>query len=104
MQKGDNSMHARVTTVQAQPGKLEEVIRIVRESVLPAAKQQKGWKSLTLLADANAGKVVTVGYWETEADLVASETSGYFREQIEKVVSLLVGPPVREIYEVRFQE
>jgi len=31
-------MQARVMTVQGQPGKIDELIRIYRDSVMPAAK------------------------------------------------------------------
>ena len=96
-------MHARVVTVQIQPGKTEEAIRIFRESVVPAAKQQKGFKSIMLLTDPNTGKGVSVGLWESEADLMASETSGYFREQLGKFGGLFLAPPVREVYEVSVQ-
>jgi hypothetical protein len=49
--KGEKLMYARVVTVQAQPGKTEEAIAIFRNSVIPAAKQQKGFISLMLLTD-----------------------------------------------------
>ncbi len=42
-------MHARVVTVQIQSGKTEEATCLFRESVVPAAEQQKGFKSIILL-------------------------------------------------------
>jgi heme-degrading monooxygenase HmoA len=93
-------MYARVVTVQAQPGKTEEAIAIFRNSVIPAAKQQKGFISLMLLTDRNTGKGITVGLWETEADLKANEASGYFQEQTAKFAGVFAAPPVREEYEV----
>jgi heme-degrading monooxygenase HmoA len=53
-------MYARVLTVQVQPDKGEEAIAIFRNSVIPAAKQQKGFISLMLLTDRSAGKGLTV--------------------------------------------
>jgi heme-degrading monooxygenase HmoA len=96
-------MYARVTTTQMQPGKTEEAIRIYRDSVLPAAKQQQGFKGVFLLTDPNTGKGVSISLWETEADMRAGETSGYYQEQIAKFAQVFAGPPTREGYEVSVQ-
>lgn len=97
-------MHARVTTVQAQPGKIEEAIGIARDSAVPAAKEQPGFKGLTLLSDFDTGKSIVITFWDSEADMQASETSGYYQEQLGKIASVIAGPPVRESYEVTIQE
>ena len=94
-------MYARVTTVQVSPDKVDEAIRLWRESVMPAAKQQKGFKSGRLLVDRKTGRAVSVGLWETEADTQATgEGSAYMQEQLAKFASLFTAPPVIEHYEV----
>ena len=94
-------MYARVVTAQVSPDKVTESIRLWRDSVVPAAKAQKGFKSGRLLADRKTGKIVTVGLWKTEADLQASgEGSAYLQEQLAKFASLFTAPPVVEHYEV----
>ena len=96
-------MYARVLTVQVQPDKSEEAIAIFRNSVIPAAKQQKGFISLMLLTDRSTGKGVSVGLWEIEDDLNANEASGYLQEQLAKFGGLVTAPPVRDGYEVSVQ-
>jgi len=96
-------MHARVVTVQVQPGKIDEAIRIYRDSVVPAAKQQKGFKGATLLTDSNTSKGISVTLWETEGDLNAGEASGYYQEQIAKFGGVFAMTPVREQFEVSVQ-
>jgi heme-degrading monooxygenase HmoA len=96
-------MHARIVTVQIQPGKIDELIRIFRDSIVPAAKQQKGFKRSFLLTDKKTGKGISVALWETEADMEKSEATGYQREQIGKVASLFSAPPTTEYYEVSAQ-
>ncbi len=96
-------MYARVVTVQTQPGKTEEAIRIYRDSVMPAAKQQQGFKGAFMLTDPNTGKGLSIALWETEADLRAGETSGYYQEQIAKFAQVFAAPPTREAYEVSVQ-
>jgi heme-degrading monooxygenase HmoA len=96
-------MYARITTIQVQPGKMDDSIQIFRDSVLPAARQQPGFKGLWELVDRSNNKAIAITLWETEADLKAGETSGYFQEQVAKGASVLVGSPVREIYEVAIE-
>ncbi len=74
-----------------------------RDSVIPAAKQQQGFKGTFLLTDPNTGKGVSISLWETEADMRAGETSGYYQEQIAKFAQIFAGPPTREGYEVSVQ-
>ena len=96
-------MHARVVTCQVQSGKMDEVVTITRDSIIPAAKQQKGFKSYLGLTDRNTNKGIGVTLWETEADMTAGEDSGYYREQIAKIAPILAGPPTTEHYEVTVQ-
>ena len=94
-------MFARVVTVQVQPGKTDEAVQIYQDSVVPAGKQQKGHAGYILLADRNTGKGISIGLWETEADMKAGEASGFLQQQLAKFASVLAAPPVTEHYEVR---
>jgi heme-degrading monooxygenase HmoA len=93
-------MHARVVTVHIQPDRLDEVIKVYRDSIWPAGKQQKGHKGGYFLTDQKTGKAISIAFWETEADMTAGETSDYLREQIAKVAPAFTAPPIREHYEV----
>ena len=93
-------MHARVVLATTQPGKTDEMIKVARDSILPAAKKQKGFKSWFMLTNRNTGKGIVIGIWNTEADMLANESSGFYKEQIAKVAPLLTGPPTMEHYEV----
>lgn len=96
-------MHARVTTVRAKPGKLDEAIGVARDSVAEVARTQKGFGGMTLLSDPETGKAIVITMWESEADMEANEASGYYREQIGKIADFIAEAPVRETYEVSFQ-
>jgi heme-degrading monooxygenase HmoA len=99
--EGDEAMYARVVTAQVAPGKITEGIQLWRDSVMPAAREQKGFKSGRLLVNRQTGKIISVGLWETEADLQASgEGSAYLQAQLAKFASLFTAPPVIENYEV----
>jgi heme-degrading monooxygenase HmoA len=98
-------MHARLTTIQLQPGMADRLEGVFKESVLPASRQQQGFRGGLLLADDGSGKAVLVSLWESESDLRAGESSGYYVEQVSKLagVGLFAGPPTRETFEVKLQ-
>jgi heme-degrading monooxygenase HmoA len=93
-------MYARVTFSTLQPGKFDEATKVVRDSILPAAKKQKGFKGLFLLGDRKTGKGMTIVLWNAEADMMAGESSGFYKEQVAKVAPLFAGAPTMEHYEV----
>lgn len=96
-------MYARVTTLQVQSGQIDTLMQIIRDSVIAAMKQQPGYNSGLALTDESANKVMAITLWETEADMKAGESSGYYQQQAAKIASLLTAPPVREAYEVTLQ-
>ena len=93
-------MHVRAVTVQIQPRKTQEAIDVYNASVVPAAKSQKGFQGAYLMTDASSGKGLSITVWESEADMEAGESSGYYQEQIGKFGSIFAGPPSREHYEL----
>jgi heme-degrading monooxygenase HmoA len=93
-------MYARIVTSQLQPGKKDEWITIARDSIVPALWQQKGFKGFIMLANTESDACIAYSMWETEADLKASETSGFYQEHVAKLKSVLAMSPVRELYEL----
>ncbi len=96
-------MYARTVSGLIQPDKVDQVVDIYRDSIAPAAKQQKGSKGVFFLVDRKTGKFVSLAMWDTEADMIAGEASGYLREQIAKAAPTFAGPPVTEHFEVAVQ-
>jgi heme-degrading monooxygenase HmoA len=72
----------------------------MRDSVLPALKKQKGFKGMTFLTNRSTNKGIVIGLWNTEADMAAGESSGFYKEQVAKVAPHLAGAPTMEHYEV----
>jgi len=95
-------MFARVTTIQLQPGRMDEFLHFFQDSIAPAAAAQPGFGGITLMTDLQLGKIVAFGLWDSEADLLASE-SAYYQAKLAEVRGLLAGPPQREAYEVSLQ-
>ena len=93
-------MFARVTHIETLRSKIDDAIAIYRDSVVPAAKQQKGFVSTCLLSDRKTGKIIAFVLWDTEADMMVNEASGYYHQQLDKFKDISVKPLTREHYEV----
>ena len=93
-------MHARIVTVHVKPQDVEEISTIYNESILPAAREQSGFRGATFVVDAKSGKGISVTLWATERDLRAGEQNGYYQEQVAKCASLFTSAPQREEYHV----
>jgi quinol monooxygenase YgiN len=93
-------MYARIVTVHARTDKLDEIIAIYKDSIVPAAKQQKGFVGARLFIDRVSGKGVSVTRWQSKEDLEAGEASGYYQQQIAKIAPMLTEAPARETYEI----
>ena len=96
-------MFARAVNIQFQPGKIDEASGIVKDSIVPAMKDLKGFKGQLLLTQTDTGKAISINLWETEADLTAFETSPLYKELMGKLGGVLAGPPVGERYKVSVQ-
>jgi len=93
-------MHARVILGKVRHGKQEEAEKIYRESVEPVAKKQKGFVRVLLLTDPDTSKFISITIWASEDDMLAGESSGYLKEQMDKITSLFVGPLTIQHYVV----
>ena len=96
-------MHARVVTTMSKPEKIDDVIKVAQDSILPAAEQQPGFKGWLVVTDRDSGKGYSISLWETEDDMLAGEKSGYLQEQVAKLGPFLTGPPATEHLEVVLQ-
>ena len=99
-----DSTFARVTVTQVKPEKMEEVTNIYRESVVPEAKKQKGFRGIYSLRDSKTGKGLSIAIWDSEADAIANEQSGYYKAQVDKFKDFFTAKLVREGYIVTVQE
>jgi len=102
--KEGETMFARITTFQFKIFRIDDAVKILKESIVPAAKSQKGFKNLYFFLDRKTGKAISVALWESEEDAKANEQSRYYQDQLIKLMSLYAEPPMREGYEVVVQE
>ncbi len=95
-------MYARFTEATIDPKQREQVEQIGR-SITAAARQQKGFRGLSFNLDLK-GEGVFLSLWDSKEAMDANETSGYYKEQVEKLKTLLIKPTVRHAGEVKAHE
>jgi heme-degrading monooxygenase HmoA len=98
--QGGVTMFTRFTIAQVKSGKMDELAQIYTESIVPAAKAQKGYRGAYLLTNTETGKAISITVWDSEADAIANEQSGYYQEQVAKAKDCFAALPVREGYEI----
>ena len=98
----EGSMHARVTTTKVKVDRIDEAIQMFGD-LQPLLSQRQGLKGATLLVNRNSGKGLAITFWETEADMLAVETSGVYQEALGRFADVFSAPPEREHYEVAIQ-
>jgi heme-degrading monooxygenase HmoA len=63
---------ARVVTTDVSPDGMESAMNVVHEQT-PEARQQPGLSGFYLLADREAGKLMTISLWDSRESLLAVE-------------------------------
>src|SRR5918996_5757059 len=66
-------MHARMTTLQLDPNRIDDAVKQVEEQELPGWKDFAGFRGFTLFADRASGKVVGISYWDSAEEMDATE-------------------------------
>ena len=92
-------MVARVTSVAVKPEDIDESTRLFNESVLPAAKREKGFMGALLLV-RDDGRAIAIDLCDTLENLRANERNGFYQTQVAKFAGKLVDRPSREFYDV----
>src|SRR5829696_4910108 len=66
-------MHARLTTIEARPDRMDDATRHVQEQILPQLQQLDGFNGFIALRDRGSGRVRGVALWESEEALRATD-------------------------------
>ncbi len=93
-------MFARITTSYFRKDLIDKATEILGESVLSAARQQEGFKSMICMVDRESGKGHAITFWESMENIEANEKSQYYQEQLMKLMVTFTADPIRETFEV----
>jgi hypothetical protein len=90
-------MHARVTTIQMDPDRVDEAVAQVEEQDLPTWKDLDGF---TLVVNRSSGEVIGTSYWSTREQMDASEEAVADSRRRAAETGGAGGEPAVERYEV----
>jgi len=100
-------MIARATMAEIDPVRMsvDDAVELFRESVIPALHEQPGYEGVYVLV-APEGEALVLTFWDSEAsaDAGLAGSRSFYREQVEKFVTIYAAPPGRETYEVVLAE
>jgi quinol monooxygenase YgiN len=82
-------MFENATTVQFQPGQVDEALRILRKDIAPVIKEQKGLIGLCLLPDRAADKITVISLWSSKTHAQAIEAVCAYRKEVRKLDPML---------------
>jgi hypothetical protein len=80
--------------------RLDEASKLFEESIIPLCKDKTGYKGAYFLADRKTGKCNIITVWDNEKNMMATEKSLFFQEQVIKLMRFFTSNPIREAYEV----
>ena len=98
----DEMYYSRVVMGTIKPDKHEEAFAIFTDKIIPAAREEEGFRGANLFSNPQTGKFISTTIWKTEEEMIASDTSGYLKKQLDKVANLMTEPPVIEHYIVHY--
>jgi hypothetical protein len=88
-------MYARMSTVRAPGGDVEQGRSVIRDQILPAARDLEGFQGVISIGDAASGTWRTITLWDTEGDMRASEErASELRRQAAEAVGATAEPEV----------
>ncbi|HUG15159.1 MAG TPA: hypothetical protein VMM78_09085 [Thermomicrobiales bacterium] len=89
----------RIVSAAVQPGSGENVIARFQNVIMHAATAQSGFRGGLLLMHEDRRQVVSIGLWNSHAELIESERTGYFGRQLPRLSRFLDGPPSNVHYD-----
>ena len=95
---------ARFIAAELRPGQIDTAISLFENVVMHAATAQQGFRRGLLLVDRATNRGISIGLWQAEADLRASEQTGYLAQQIVNFRQILAAPIAPETLVVAVEE
>lgn len=95
-------MFVRMTHIALLPEKVADATQLFNQEIAPVVKQQKGNKDVWLLESTEkAGHFISVTIWQSESDAQEYESSGKYKELVDKVRNFFAQPPELKTYRTK---
>ena len=97
-------MHARVVIMEMLPIDVAETVRSYRDRVVPAGREQEGFRGAWMLTDPETGEGLSISLWDSADDMLASEESDFHHRELGELEDYFISAPVRKHYEGSVKE
>ena len=97
-------MHARVVIMEMLPIDVAEAVRTYRDRVVPAGREQEGFRGAWMLTDPETGEGLSISLWDSTDAMHASEDSDFHHRELGEMEDFFISAPVRKHYEVSVEE
>ena len=93
-------MIVRLTRFNVSPENAQEAKKIYQQEVVPEVKKQKGNTNVMLLESTDgSNEYISMTAWENKADAEAYESSGKYKELVDKIKGMITDQPVLKTYD-----
>ncbi len=93
-------MFARRISATVKSGALEELVGFVEDVGTTEVEQQLGFMGGILMSNTQSNEVAMLTFWDTEAEMMATEDTDEFIQRIAAVAHLLTSPRKIEHFDV----
>jgi hypothetical protein len=97
-QQQEVGMHARLTMVEGDPARVDDLVAFVESNVRPLVDVQPGSRGMALFVDRSTGKGGVSSFFDSAEDLAASAPA--VQGVRDKAVELIAGTATVETFEV----
>lgn len=91
-------MHARSTTIQGRPDRIDDAIDFARNEAMPILTSMPGCAGVSLLVERESGRVIVTSSWETAEDMSAADEQ--LRPLRARGAEIMDGTPSVELWEM----
>ena len=100
-------MYARITTATIsdekralQPESVEDALERWKAEVKDEIEDRDGFLEAIVLICRKTNKIMQIGLWQTEEDMLALEEDGTYRRLVGKFCDLIADDPQKEYFEI----
>ncbi len=92
-------MYVRLTYLKFLPNKIEKAKKIYNDELVPVVKRQKGNLDCRLLEPVDKNDdYISMTVWDNQKDADAYQTSGVYKQLVDRVKDAYAKPPVLKVY------
>jgi heme-degrading monooxygenase HmoA len=96
-------MHARASTMNGDPAKVDEAAKMLESSYYAQLEQVDGFRAVVALAQRDTGKSLVITFWDSDDAMAASEERANQMRSSAAAEIGAEGAPQVERYEVVFE-